>query len=144
MIHGMAEASPDRLLFWLARVARFARQTRTPEIPKARVAQLLDVAPSTITRFEQGLSWPKDPDATMLAYAYLIGRNPSELWEAAVRSLLEEGAEPNPADVLKIDEIPDLPQERFAQLFAARAQAERAPDAGSQASRRGGRRPRVA
>lgn len=121
MIHPMAEASgPDRLLYWLARVAAFARTADGRNIPKARVAQLLDVAPSTITRFEQGLSWPRDPDAILIAYGYLAGRDPRELWEAAVSSLLAEGDRPAPEAYLRIDEIPESPPERLAELFARR------------------------
>lgn len=102
------------------------------------MAQLLEVAPSTITRFEQGLSWPRDPDATMTAYAYLVGRDPRELWEAAVSSLLAEGDRPDPETYLKIDEIPAAPQERFSELFAARrrGQAQRPEVATTTQSRR--------
>lgn len=143
MIHAVPQAGPDQLLFWLARVAEFARTSRQPEIPKARVAQLLEVAPSTITRFEQGLSWPRDPDATMTAYAYLVGRDPRELWEAAVSSLLAEGDRPDPETYLKIDEIPVAPQEKFAELFAARGQADGERLPASPPIRRRGRRVRA-
>lgn len=109
------------MLFWLAQVARVARESTQPTVPKARIAQLLDVAASSVTRFEAGEVWPRNPDATMAAYAYLVGREPSELWQAAVHGYMQSDEPFDPRRWLKLDEIPPAPQEAFVDLFARRA-----------------------
>lgn len=114
-------ATADQMLHWLAQVARVARETAAQQIPKARIAQLLDVAPSTVTRFEAGEAWPRNPDATMAAYAYLTGREPAELWEAALHGYMAAGEEFDPSRFLKLDEIPSAPQESFVDLFSRHA-----------------------
>lgn len=75
---------PDaRMLPWLAAACREAR--RAANIRPTLVAATADVDQATIVRFEQGRSWPRDPDRLVGAYATVLELDPADLWQEAVR-----------------------------------------------------------
>jgi len=51
---------------------------------------------STMTRFEQGRAWPRDPDSIVRGYATVLGVQPADLWCEALRRM-RAAAEPNGA-----------------------------------------------
>lgn len=118
--HLVAVPDTDSMLYWLAEVARDARKTAGRKQVHIAASTQAGVDQSTITRFEKRSGgWPRNPDATIKAYADDLDVSPRELWRAALE--LWEIYATMPAD------------ERAAWL--ARREAERTP-----ARRREGRR----
>ena len=97
------------MLFWLAFVCRKARLGHVPRIKALDIAsRIRDYTPrgesvdnSTITRFEQGTTWPRTPvDAIVSAYAEELGLEPITLWTEALRRWTSHqgGAKLSPED----------------------------------------------
>lgn len=70
------------MVHWLGQSARDARE-RSGRM-QVHVAASLGVNQVTISRFEQGRSWPRDPDLLLAAYADDLDIDPREIWEAAL------------------------------------------------------------
>lgn len=51
---------------------------------QVHIAVELDVTESAISNFELGNRWPRDPDATVAAYATDLGTTPRDIWTAAI------------------------------------------------------------
>jgi hypothetical protein len=82
-------AVPSAFLPHIARVAHEARILRG--LSYAHIAVLVvkpdgtaGVSESTIARFEHAEHWPKDPDATISAYAQALEIPAAELWQKAI------------------------------------------------------------
>lgn len=82
LAYGDRAVAGDSMIYWLARAAAQARENQ--ERLQVHVAASLNRNQSTIARFELGETWPKDPDATIAAYADDLGIEPIELWTAAL------------------------------------------------------------
>ena len=79
----MSQPRTDVLMLrYLGRAAEEARR-RTDRLP-ADIAARLRVSDSTVRRFERGLSWPTNPDATVQAYAAELGVDAKVLWARAL------------------------------------------------------------
>lgn len=76
---------PDsgKMLPWLARVAREAREARGHK--EIHIAVAADIHPSTVNRFENKKAWPRDPDEMMKGYAEDLDIHPIRLWERALQ-----------------------------------------------------------
>jgi hypothetical protein len=85
--HAMPREEPsdgsDVMLYWLATVAKEARQAGGKK--RAHYAAAADVDQATITRFENAAAWPRDPDELLLAYSRVLRLPPLELWRRAVQ-----------------------------------------------------------
>lgn len=73
----------DPLLRHLGEVAREAREKAG--VKQVRVAANLEVNQETISRFERGRAWPRNPERFVAAYAQEVHANALELWEEALR-----------------------------------------------------------
>jgi transcriptional regulator with XRE-family HTH domain len=71
------------MLYWLGIVAREAREARDRK--QVHIAAVLGVNQMTVSRFEQGRAWPRDPDQIIAAYAEDLDLDPRDLWEEACR-----------------------------------------------------------
>ena len=77
------------LLPHLAQAARDARMAAEANYSHIAVYVVkrkgtVGVSDSTVSRFEQGLRWPEDPDAMVRAYAKALGVRECDIWERAV------------------------------------------------------------
>jgi DNA-binding XRE family transcriptional regulator len=72
-----------RMLAYIGSVAREARKQHGRK--QIHVAYTLDVSESTIRNFELGRHWPRNPDATVQAYADELDLDPYDLWAEALR-----------------------------------------------------------
>lgn len=101
----MAEApqndatSADTMRYWLARTLRQTRESRGVSrdairmLVPGRDGNPMDI--STLSRFENGQTWPREIDALVPAYALLCGiEDPRELWKQALADWLAKGAAP--------------------------------------------------
>lgn len=88
---GVAWADVE-MLQWLAQVAREARQESGRK--QSHFAAAADVDQSTITRFEQGIAWPRNADRVVSAYAEVLDIPALELWARALKKWREEGSTP--------------------------------------------------
>lgn len=70
------------MVYWVARAARQAREERGCK--QVQVAATLDRDQSMIVRFEQGRSWPRDPDAIIEAYGKVLDIPPQDIWKRAL------------------------------------------------------------
>lgn len=70
------------MLYWLAAVVKEARLADGKK--RVHYAAAADVDQSTITRFENATSWPRDPGELVNTYAELLGVPAVELWRKAV------------------------------------------------------------
>jgi hypothetical protein len=70
------------MLYWLAQAAKQAREAA--ERKQVHVAASADRDQSSIYRFEQARTWPRDPDAIIGAYADDLDVDPVEIWATAV------------------------------------------------------------
>lgn len=52
------------------------------------VATTADTSEGTLSRFERGHWWPKDPDAWITAYAIELDLPPAEFWRVALETWL--------------------------------------------------------
>lgn len=106
-----ATARTDATMDFLDIQFAFARESR-PRTPK------------TIERFEDGTTWPTDPQATVAAYAEATGVPAWELWQMAIdRWRASEAEEPAPAK----DPSTDRPQDIARRAGVnARARSEKA------------------
>jgi hypothetical protein len=84
-------ASEDSMLYWLSRACTTARKTAKRR--QVHVAASADVDQSTIARFERGVSWPRDPDKVVSAYAEDLDVEPVDLWQEAMRLWSESRSE---------------------------------------------------
>lgn len=74
--------SPPSILPTLAAVAKERRLAVGKK--RVHVAALADVDQSTITRFEAGHAWPRDPDGVVNAYAEVTDTGARDIWAEAV------------------------------------------------------------
>src|SRR5262245_3453246 len=66
------------LLPWLGRACRQAREEHN--VKQVRIAAAVDVNQATIARFEDGVAWPRNPEAVLLAYASELFMDVRLLW----------------------------------------------------------------
>lgn len=85
----------SRMLYWLAVTCRKHRDVQG--VKQSRVAALLDADQTTVTRFEQGVVWPRDADKTVTAYSEALNIDARRLWQEAIELWRKHGTEPNPA-----------------------------------------------
>lgn len=81
--HAAAVASPDAMLYWLARAAKEAREAAGRK--QVHIAAEADRDQSTIYRFEQAAGWPRITDRIVAAYAADLDVEPIDVWEQALR-----------------------------------------------------------
>lgn len=73
------------MLQFLGQAAREARESDGSRIgPVAVSVKGGPLSESTISRFENGKTWTRNPDATIGAYADVLNRDPIEFWERAL------------------------------------------------------------
>jgi hypothetical protein len=65
-------------------VAECQRARRSAGRKNIRVAVEADVSERTISRFEGGETWPRDPERIVAAYASVSGVPAPDLWRRAV------------------------------------------------------------
>lgn len=117
------------MLFWLAQAAREARNAAGRRQVHVAASTIKGVDQSTIARFEKHTAWPRDPDATIRAYADDLDVAPVELWSAALEMWRAFEAMP-----------PDEKARRLAELEAQRTNGQRqAPRTTQRAGRRDSR-----
>lgn len=83
-------ADEARLIYWLARVARETRLKaglRQEDVGAAR-GRKQDI----VSKFEQGNTWPRNPEVVIDAYARATGRPAQEIWSEAIRRWRAAGA----------------------------------------------------
>lgn len=114
-------AEPDSMLYWLTRVCREKRELAGRL--QVHVAASLSRNQSTIDRFEEGIAWPRNPDATVRAYADDLSVTAIELWQEALRRWSAH-----------------LASEAASEAAAAAASTPRSEGADASASRRRARR----
>ena len=127
--HGASYLAPvadtDSMLFWLARAASAAREAAGRK--QVHVAASADLDQSSIARFEKGISWPRQPDTIVGAYAEDLDVSPIQLWEQALqlwREHLDTGA--TPAGVADLVEAESQQQrERQARSAPSRHKSRR-------------------
>src|SRR5262245_19124769 len=73
-----ADQVPRPLLPWLGRACRTAREEAG--IKQVRIAAAVDMNQATIARFEEGVAWPRNPEAVLLAYAGELPMDVRLLW----------------------------------------------------------------
>lgn len=97
--YGAPVADTDSMLFWLSRALTDAR--KAAERKQVHVAASASVDQSTLARFEKGISWPRNPETFVDAYADDLGISAIDLWEEAIRQwrAFREGGEGDPADI---------------------------------------------
>jgi len=78
---------PRPFLPWLGRACRQAREER--EVVQVKIAAAIEVNQVTITRFEDGVAWPKRLDDVLMAYASELDMDVRLLWLHAVVLWLE-------------------------------------------------------
>lgn len=76
-------AGPRSMLVYLGAAAREARKRAGRK--QIHVAVRLDVSEHTIQNFEHGRNWPRNPDATIRAYADEADVDPLAIWQEALR-----------------------------------------------------------
>lgn len=75
----------DSMLYWLAEAAREARKAAGRKQVHIAASTRTGVDQSTITRFEKRHGgWPRNPDATIQAYADDLDVSPRDLWRKAL------------------------------------------------------------
>lgn len=89
----------DTMIHWLALAAKQAREAAGRK--QVHVAAAMDKNQSTVYRFEQGLSWPRDTELFVAAYAEDLDLDPLFLWESALELWRTRGARPNVRDLLQ-------------------------------------------
>lgn len=72
----------DRMLAHLAEAARAAREAKGRL--QVHIAASVGVNQVTILRFEQGKTWPRNPDRIIAAYADDLDIDPREIWDDAL------------------------------------------------------------
>lgn len=92
----------DTMIYWLARAARELREGAEPPRKQVHVAAALSIDQSTVYRFEQGESWPRQTDAVVAAYAEDLDIDDArEIWELALRMWKEHGEAPKLNELLE-------------------------------------------
>ena len=87
------ESRARRLIPWLALACHGVREVAGTS--QGEIARLEGLAPSGITRFEQGRNWPKDPERIVKAYAVATGYDDSRsLWAIAIGLWKRYGDDP--------------------------------------------------
>lgn len=77
------------MLYWLGRAARDAREQKGRL--QVHVAASLGVNQDTVSRFEHGRTWPRDPDLMIAAYAEDLDIDPRDIWDAALACWRTDG-----------------------------------------------------
>lgn len=141
------EASPSspagrRLLYWLAKACKEARQAKNVKVE--HVAVLAGLSVDSVRRFERAETWPQDPDGLMAAYAELCGiEDALDLYQRALDLWREHGQRPlvgrrddaDPGDPQRI--IIDAIREQVARGRPGR-QNERAEESKPKTTRQAG------
>lgn len=115
-------ADPDSMLYWLTQAAGQMREAAGRI--QVHVAASLSVDQSTIGRFESGISWPRNPDKTIRAYADDLDIEPIQIWEEALRLWAEHRAS-TPPDAVQI--VEQGSQQRQARPARSGASKRRSP-----------------
>jgi DNA-binding XRE family transcriptional regulator len=82
-----AEEVARPLLPWLGRACRQAREERN--VVQVRIAAAIEVNQATIARFEDGIAWPRQPEALLMAYSSELDLDVRMLWLRAFVLWLE-------------------------------------------------------
>lgn len=85
-----SHAAEDSMLHWLALSCAQARTRKGRK--QVHIAAEISVHQSTIDRFEDAASWPRNPDEIVGAYARDLDMHPVDLWASAIQ-LWREWAE---------------------------------------------------
>lgn len=116
-------AAPRTMRYWLARTLRETRETAGLE--RNTVANLAGVDGATISRFENGHTWPQQIDRIVAAYALLCGVDDGrDLWARALTAYRTNGGAPLLGDL--------NPAQRALLLALEASQRSRPYDAESQ------------
>lgn len=99
--YGAPVADTDSMLFWLSRALSTAREAADRK--QVHVAASASVDQSSVARLEKGISWPRDPERFVNAYADDLDIDSIDLWEEAVRQWRahREGGAGDPADIIE-------------------------------------------
>lgn len=86
--------TPDTMIFWLATAARYLRERGNRK--QIEVAARLGLDQSTIYRFEQGKTWPRNTDEVVAAYAdELEIPDARDIWALGQKWWVENGQAPS-------------------------------------------------
>jgi transcriptional regulator with XRE-family HTH domain len=90
----MLPSPPERTLhYWLTVVLEREREAKN--IKFRHISSLLDVEPSTVSRFEDRETWPKNVDQYLAAYAEQLGvADPRDFYVRAIKLWRLEGQAP--------------------------------------------------
>lgn len=75
-------AGPRSLLPYLGAAARDAR--RRHGCKQIEIALRIGCSEHSITNFERGYHWPRNPDLTVQGYADELGLDPFDIWREAL------------------------------------------------------------
>jgi hypothetical protein len=117
------------MLHWIGLAAGQAR--KAAERKTVHVGASADMDQSTVWRFEEGVAWPRKPEALVNAYADDLDVEPIELWEEALRlwrADLEASGENSKGEIRQRLEAADPPHEQ--QRGSRRAGSRDRPSAG--------------
>lgn len=84
-------AANGTMLYWLAIAAKELRERAGRK--QVHIAASMSKDQSTVYRFEQGGSVPRDLDVFIAAYADDLEINPSQIWERALELWKQDGQE---------------------------------------------------
>lgn len=85
-----AHMAQDTMLYWLAKVAKDAREAAGRK--QVHIAAEIDRDQSAVYRFEQGLAWPRDVDLLVAGYAADLDISPMDIWDKALQMWREQGS----------------------------------------------------
>jgi transcriptional regulator with XRE-family HTH domain len=137
--HHAPRMAGDTMIHWLARAAAKLREESGRK--QVHIAAAMSIDQSTIYRFEQGESWPRQADLVIAAYADDLGiEDAREVWELALQMWREEGEAPSLASLLNSG--PRGPASDPAAQRRELARLREEDDAASKSRPRSGRRKR--
>jgi transcriptional regulator with XRE-family HTH domain len=122
---------------WLVVVAKELREAAGRKT--VHIAASMSKDQSTVYRFEQGGTSPRDIDIFIAAYADDLDIKPSQIWERALQLWREDGAEVNVHELLRArdeEKHAELPQPGSALRRRGKARSPNAPSRSGQASTR--------
>lgn len=102
---GMAQ---DTMVYWLAQAAKELREAAGRK--QVHIAASMSKDQSTVYRFEQGGTVPRDLDIFVAAYADDLDVRPSEIWARGLQLWRESGEEATVAELIKARDEASLVQ----------------------------------
>lgn len=102
-------AAKGTMLYWLATAAKELRETAGRK--QVHIAASMSKDQSTVYRFEQGGSVPRDLDLFIAAYADDLDIKASQIWERALQMWKDSGEEATIDELMQAeDAVVPLPQ----------------------------------